>query len=102
MEEEIINLLNTTSLTDIILKYDAIEDKIHRLEKTIIDICNDNNKINEGKMKVNDKANRDIKKNRLSELKKILDKTTDSKIKELTIEDLIDKYKLISNLCGNN
>lgn len=99
MEEEIDVLLNTTSLTDIILKYDIIEDKIHRLEKTIIDICNDNNKINGETLKVNDKVNRDIKKNKLSELKKILDKTTDSKIKELTIENLIGQYKLISNLC---
>lgn len=90
MEEEINKLLNTTSLTDIILKYDVIEEKIHKLEKTVIDICNDN--------KVNGVTNKD----KLSELKKIIDKTTDKKIKESTIEDLIGKYKLISSLCYNN
>lgn len=102
MEEEIDDLLNTTSLTDIILKFDVVEQKIQKLEKTIIDICNDNNKVNEETSKVNEKVNRDIKKNKLSELKKIIDKTTDSKIKELTIENLIEKYKLISSLCGYN
>ena len=90
MEEEINKLLNTTSLTDIILKYDVIEEKIHKLEKTVIDICNDN--------KVNGVTNKD----KLPELKKIIDKTTDTKIKESTIEDLIGKYKLISSLCYNN
>jgi hypothetical protein len=97
MEEEINDLLNTTSLTDIILKYDIIEDKIHTLEKTMIDICNDN-KVNNITNKVNNITNKD----KLSKLKKIIDKTTDSKIKESTIEDLIEQYKLISNLCGHN
>ena len=100
MEEEINKLLNTTSLTDIILKYDVIEEKIHRLEKMVIDICNDNkvNGVNGEKNKVNGEKNKD----KLSELKKIIDKTTDTKIKESTIEDLIGKYKLISSLCCNN
>jgi len=107
MEEEILFLLNSTSLTDIILKYDVIEEKIHRLEKTVIDICNDN-KVNGEKNKVNgvngekNKVNGEKNKDKLSELKKIIDKTTDTKIKESTIEDLIEKYKLISSLCCNN
>jgi len=117
MEEEILFLLNSTSLTDIILKYDVIEEKIHRLEKTVIDICNDNkvngeknkvNGVNGEKNKVNgvngekNKVNGEKNKDKLSELKKIIDKTTDTKIKESTIEDLIEKYKLISSLCCNN
>jgi hypothetical protein len=95
MEEEILSLINTTSLTDIILIYDAIEEKIHKLEKIVIDICN----INQEKeiIQVNNAS-----KNKLSELKKVIDKTTDEKIKESTIEDLIGKYKLISSLYYNN
>jgi len=96
MEEEINELLNTTSLTDIILKYDVIDQKIHKLEKSIIDICN---VVNEKTKKVNQK-NKDM--NKLSDLKKVLDTITDEKIKELSIEELIEKYKLILNLCGNH
>ena len=95
MEEEILSLINTTSLTDIILKYDIIEEKIHKLEKTVIDICNTYQ--NKEIIQVNNAS-----KNKLQELKKILDKITDTKIKESTIEDLIGKYKLISSLCYNN
>ena len=93
MEEEINKLLNTTSLTDIILKYDVIEEKIHKLEKTVINICNTYQ---------DTEIDRKINKDKLPELKKIIDKTTDTKIKESTIEDLIGKYKLISSLCYNN
>ena len=91
MEEELLSLINSTSLTDIILKYDMIEEKIHKLEKTVIDICN----------LYQDKVNK-TNKNKLPELKKIIDKTTDVRIKESTIEDLIKQYKFISSLCYDN
>lgn len=91
MEEEIDDLLNTTSLTDIILKYDKLEQKIINLEKKIMNIVNiDTTQIN----KQNDKS--------ISKLRILLDKTSDSEIKESSIEELIKLYDDISKLCLHN
>ena len=91
MEEEIDELLNTTSLTDIILKYDNLEQKIINLEKKIMNIINiDTKQLN----KQNDKN--------ILKLKILLDKSSDSKIKESSIEELIKLHDDISKLCLHN
>ena len=88
MEEEIDFLLTTTSLTDIILIYDELEDRLDKLEKKIININNVN---------VNGDGDKNVNgdKDKLSKLKLLLDNTTDVKIKKSTIEELLTMYKNI-------
>lgn len=94
MEEEINRLLNTTSLTEIILTYDDLEKKINDLEKNIINI---NQEIID--KEYNDKEYND--KN-IEKLKILLDKSSDNYIKESTIENLLITYKKISKLGYHN
>lgn len=89
MEEEINYLLNESSITNIILKYDQIKEKINKLEHDIINLTTNINK---------DKIDQD----KLEKLKLTLDRITDSYIKDATIEDLISMYKKVSKLCINN
>jgi hypothetical protein len=89
MEEEINCLLNTTSLTDIILVYDNLEKKINEFEKKIINLNNQIKTVNK------DPTN-------ISKLNSLLEKTTDTKIKDLSIEELIKIYENISKLCLHN
>jgi hypothetical protein len=96
MEEEVTSLLNTTSLTEIILTYDDLEKRIINLEKDIININQHMNEINDK----NDKN--DNNDNNIQKLKILLDKASDNYIKDSTIENLLIMYKKISKLCCHN
>jgi len=89
MEEEINRLLNTTSLTEIILTYDDLEKKINDLEKNIINI---NQEI----------INKEYNDKNIEKLKILLDKSSDNYIKDSTIENLLITYKKISKLYCHN
>ena len=87
MEDEILELLNSTSLTDIILHHKEIEVKIEKLEHEIINLgVNDNINITE-----NNKIN-------LKQLHTILEGITEKSIRNSSIEELIKTYKKIQKL----
>jgi hypothetical protein len=89
MEYQIKKLLNETNLTEIILNYNLLEKKMNELEKKIIRL-DQNKEIQSKDIKLNDST---IKK-----LQELIDATTNDKIKNLLIEDLIEIHEEITNL----
>ena len=96
MEEEINKLLHDPSITNIILQYDVIEEKLNDLEHEIINLTIPS-QTNSEKTQTNSE-----KENNLNKLKVIIEKITDSYIKDALIEDLIKMYKKISKLCSHD
>jgi hypothetical protein len=103
MEEEINKLLHDPSITNIILQYDVIEEKLNDLEHEIINLTipsqtnSEKTQTNSEKTQTNSE-----KENNLNKLKVIIEKITDSYIKDALIEDLIKMYKKISKLCSHD
>ena len=91
MEEEIKQLLNTTSITDIISSYESVEERVNTVEQNILQLINP----------INSKdiiKNNNIDDESIENLSILLDKISDTYIKESTIENLIKIYKKIDKL----
>jgi thiamine pyrophosphate-dependent acetolactate synthase large subunit-like protein len=108
MEQEIEQLLNTSSLTEIMLTYDFIEKKINDYEKKIINLAENKEQSKEqsneqskeqSKEQSNEQSKEQYSEENIKKLQSLLDKTTDSNIKEMTMEELIKIYKQISKFC---